>query len=62
MVSALAVLEFDHVIAVGLVPDVGQAVVNVALVADGHPGDLIVLELDIMVVSGVVGVSCKASR
>jgi len=56
------VLEFDHVIAVGLVPDVGQAVVNVALVADGHPGDLIVLELDIMVVSGVVGVSCKASR
>jgi len=54
--ASVAPLEFDDIVAVGLRPDVGQAVVDVAAVADGHPCYLIVLELDIVVVGGVVGV------
>jgi len=60
-VVCLALLELDHIVAVGLRPDVGQAVVDVAAVTDGHPCHLVVLELNVMVVGGIIGVSvCSA--
>jgi len=53
-----ALFEFDHVVAAPLRPDVGQAVVDVALVREhAHPRHLIILDLDVMVVGGIVGVS-----
>ncbi len=54
--SAVALLQLDHVIVVGRGPYVGQAVVDMALVANGHPGDLIVRELNVVEIGGVVGV------
>jgi len=53
---ALAVLELDHIVAVALRPDVGQAVVDVAVVADVDPRHLVVLELDVVGVGGISGI------